>query len=108
MGIYERITSDGDEGDPTKIPVHPFYACLRGWLRSNTVTRTEIITCFSLTAVEQDEIDGIKSRYDTLGTALDKSGFLEDIHETWTLAEWKGGGSGSIRTKDAAKTELGF
>lgn len=102
MSLYERVTAT----DSTKIPVHTLSAYMHVVLTDaenlGSTAETRMISNLNLDAEDQTNIAAIKSKYDGLGTNVQKIEFTRRVHHALMLAE-----AGEI-TKAEAKTLLGF
>ena len=96
MGLYERWTTS----DNSKIPVHTFGAAMRELARG-AVTKTQVVSAFSLDSTDESELDLIIAKY-TAMTSTEKAAFVVKLHDVMLLCE------GDFYNKTKAKTELGF
>ena len=106
MGLYERITSNGEPGSPAKLSVHSFGAATREWARGN-ITRAQVIAGFNLDdtgdpGTDGVELDAIAAKYGALVGTEAKLNFLSLMEDAWILAE-----SGHY-DRDTVKDRLGF
>lgn len=101
MGLYERITSDGESDSPEKIPVHIFGVALREWARGN-ITRANVVNAFNLDAGDQTEINAIAAKYAGLPNANAKLDFLTQMEDAFLAAE------AGFYDRDTVASRLGF
>lgn len=102
MGLYARITADGE----TKIGVHRFGAALRQ-MAAGQLTRQQILDAFQLTGSDVTEFDALIAAYQALpsnntANTLTKAMRLESMEDVFLLCE-----TGDYN-EAKAKTALGF
>ncbi len=96
MALFERIT-----GDNNNIAVHTFFAAVDLWSNGD-ITRSDVVSAFSLTAADEVELDALKSTYDGIGSAANKARYVSRVHSTFILGE------SNLLTESQAKTILGY
>jgi hypothetical protein len=97
MGLYQRWIGVGAE----KMDVHAFGSALSELARG-AVTKTQIVSSFSLDTAEEAELDSIVAAYQASGNATDKVRFIGKLEDVMILSE------SGFYLESKAKTELGF
>ncbi len=101
MGLYQRITSDGEPGSPAKIPIHIFGVALRERARGN-ISKAAVVNAFTLDSEDETQLDAIAAKYSAFILDKDKLDFLQQMEDAFVAAE------AGFYNEATVKERLGF